>query len=124
MTSHVVWLTIAVHEGHQRRGVGRLLMNELLAWARSNPHVEKVELQVRSSNEPAIALYRLLGFVEEGRKTEAAEARTGCVPGRCLHGAVGGPVADASGHPAHVHHAPGAGTRSDRHVSAPSATCI
>ncbi|MCC7387054.1 MAG: GNAT family N-acetyltransferase [Deltaproteobacteria bacterium] len=68
-TSHVVRLTIAVHEGHQRRGVGRALMNELLRWARSNPDVEKVELQVRSSNHRAIALYRSLGFVEEGRKT-------------------------------------------------------
>ncbi|WP_437906170.1 GNAT family N-acetyltransferase [Sorangium sp. So ce327] len=68
-TSHVVRLMIAVHEGHQRQGVGRALMNSLLRWARSNPRVEKVELQVRSSNEPAIALYRSLGFVEEGRKT-------------------------------------------------------
>jgi ribosomal protein S18 acetylase RimI-like enzyme len=68
-TSHVVRLAIAVHEGHQRRGVGRALMNELLRWARSNPQVEKVELQVRSSNDRAIALYRSLGFVEEGRKT-------------------------------------------------------
>ena len=68
-TCHVVRLTIAVHEGHQRRGVGRALMNDLLGWARSNPRVEKVELQVRSSNEPALALYRSLGFVEEGRKT-------------------------------------------------------
>jgi ribosomal protein S18 acetylase RimI-like enzyme len=68
-TSHVVRLTITVHEGHQRRGVGRALMNELLRWARSNPDVEKVELQVRSSNDRAIALYRSLGFVEEGRKT-------------------------------------------------------
>jgi ribosomal protein S18 acetylase RimI-like enzyme len=69
VTSHVVRLTIAVHEGHQRQGVGRALMNELLRWARSNPRVEKVELQVRSSNDRAIALYRSLGFVEEGRKT-------------------------------------------------------
>jgi ribosomal protein S18 acetylase RimI-like enzyme len=68
-TSHVVRLTIAVHEGHQRRGIGKALMHDLLAWARSNPRVEKVELQVRSSNEAAIALYRSLGFVEEGRKT-------------------------------------------------------
>lgn len=68
-TSHVVRLTIAVHEGYQRRGIGTALMNELLSWARSTAHVEKVELQVRSSNEPAIALYRSLGFVEEGRKT-------------------------------------------------------
>jgi ribosomal protein S18 acetylase RimI-like enzyme len=69
VTSHVVRLTIAVHEGHQGRGVGRALMNELLHWAQSTPHVEKVELQVRSSNQRAIALYRSLGFVEEGRKT-------------------------------------------------------
>jgi ribosomal protein S18 acetylase RimI-like enzyme len=69
VTSHVVRLTIAVHDGHQGRGVGRALMNELLRWARSNPQVEKVELQVRSSNHRAIALYRSLGFVEEGRKT-------------------------------------------------------
>jgi ribosomal protein S18 acetylase RimI-like enzyme len=69
-TSHVVRLTIAVHEGHQRQGVGRALMNELLRWARANPRVEKVELQVRASNDGAIALYRSLGFVEEGRKTK------------------------------------------------------
>src|SRR5690348_17157497 len=36
-TSHVVRLMIAVHEGHQRQGVGRALMDELLRWARSNP---------------------------------------------------------------------------------------
>jgi putative acetyltransferase len=69
-TSHVVRLTIAVHEGHQRQGAGRALMTELLRWARSRPSVEKVELQVRSTNEPALALYRSLGFVEEGRKTK------------------------------------------------------
>lgn len=69
VTAHVVRLTIAVHEGHQGRGVGRALMEALLAWARSNAGVEKVELQVRASNERALALYRSLGFVEEGRKT-------------------------------------------------------
>lgn len=68
-TAHVVRLTIAVHEGHQGRGIGRALMEALLAWARANERVEKVELQVRSSNARAIALYRSLGFVEEGRKT-------------------------------------------------------
>jgi ribosomal protein S18 acetylase RimI-like enzyme len=69
VTSHVVRLTIAVHEDHQGQGVGRALMQELLGWARSNPGVEKVELQVRASNDRAIALYRSLGFAEEGRKT-------------------------------------------------------
>lgn len=68
-TSHVVRLTIAVHDGHQRQGVGRALMNELLSRARADPRVEKVELQVRASNDAAISLYGSLGFVEEGRKT-------------------------------------------------------
>jgi ribosomal protein S18 acetylase RimI-like enzyme len=76
-TSHVVRLTLAVHEGHQRQGVGTALMNDLLEWARSNPRVEKVELQVRSSNEGAIALYRSLGFVEEGRKTRRLKVGPG-----------------------------------------------
>lgn len=44
-------------------------MNELLRWARSDPSVEKIELHVRSTNDAAIALYRGLGFAEEGRKT-------------------------------------------------------
>ncbi|MCY0995355.1 N-acetyltransferase [Nannocystis sp. ILAH1] len=69
VTAHVVRVTLAVHEGHQGQGVGRALMNELLRWARANPRVEKVELQVRSVNARAIGLYRSLGFVEEGRKT-------------------------------------------------------
>jgi putative acetyltransferase len=70
VTSHVVRLTIAVHEGSQRRGFGRMLMNELIGWSTANPKIEKIELQVRSSNHGAIALYASLGFVEEGRKTK------------------------------------------------------
>ncbi len=42
-------------------------MEALIDWARANPRVEKIELRVRSSNVRAIALYRALGFVEEGR---------------------------------------------------------
>lgn len=69
VTAHVVVLTIAVHAGYQGRGVGRKLMEHLISWARANPKVDKFELQVRSSNERAIALYKSLGFKEEGRKT-------------------------------------------------------
>lgn len=67
VTAHVVALTIAVHEDHQGRGVGKLLMQALIDWARASSSVEKIELRVRSSNQRAIALYRALGFVEEGR---------------------------------------------------------
>lgn len=67
VTAHVVDLTIAVHEGYQGRGVGKRLLGHLIAWARANPKVDRIELRVRASNERAIALYHQLGFVEEGR---------------------------------------------------------
>lgn len=70
VTSHVVFLTIAIHEGYQGNGWGKILMNNLIEWARSNDKIEKFELQVRSSNLHAIKLYESLGFVEEGRKTK------------------------------------------------------
>lgn len=65
--SHILRLTIAVHEGHQGTGVGKLLMQHLIDWAKSAPGVEKIELHVRASNQAAITLYKKLGFVEEGR---------------------------------------------------------
>jgi ribosomal protein S18 acetylase RimI-like enzyme len=69
-TSHVVVLTIAVHEGFQGKGLGKILMQHLIEWAQSNSKIEKIELQVRSSNIRAINLYQTLGFIEEGRKTK------------------------------------------------------
>ncbi len=68
VTAHVVRLTIAIHEGFEGMGYGKTLMTELIAWSVSNAALEKIELQVRSSNERAIALYKRFGFVEEGRK--------------------------------------------------------
>jgi putative acetyltransferase len=42
------------------------LMATLIDWA-LRTRVEKIELIVRSTNQPAIRLYRKFGFVEEGR---------------------------------------------------------
>lgn len=64
---HVVHLTLAVHEGWQGRGVGRALLEALIAWARAAPAVGKIELHVRAPNERAQALYRSVGFAEVGR---------------------------------------------------------
>lgn len=64
---HVVHLTLAVHPGWQGQGIGRELLGRLIAWARSAAAVEKIELNVRSSNAPAQALYCKLGFTEIGR---------------------------------------------------------
>jgi ribosomal protein S18 acetylase RimI-like enzyme len=61
-------LTIAVSPRAQGMGVGRLLFEAFLARVRERfAGVERVELFCRSDNARAIALYRSLGFVEEGR---------------------------------------------------------
>jgi ribosomal protein S18 acetylase RimI-like enzyme len=49
------------------RGVGRRLMEHALEAARAFP-LARVELWVRADNARAIALYRQIGFEEEGRR--------------------------------------------------------
>jgi putative acetyltransferase len=65
--SHVRGLGLAVTPGWQGRGVGRLLLTRLLAWADGWAGVLRIELWVHADNERGIALYRSVGFVEEGR---------------------------------------------------------
>jgi len=50
----------------RNKGIGRLLINELIIWAANNFLIEKVSLSVFSSNERAIELYRKMGFRKEG----------------------------------------------------------
>lgn len=65
--AHVFRLTIVVHPGCLGQGIGEALMRELLDWSQRTPHVGKIELLVRASNQRAIRLYSKLGFTEEGR---------------------------------------------------------
>ncbi len=54
-------LNVAVAEGARRRGIGRALMDDLIAYARDH-RASRVLLEVRVSNTPALALYESLGF--------------------------------------------------------------
>ena len=54
--------TIGVDPAYQGRGIGRRLLDELLGFADSGV----VYLEVRTDNEPAIALYRSVGFEQIG----------------------------------------------------------
>jgi ribosomal protein S18 acetylase RimI-like enzyme len=61
-------LTIAVAPSAQGKGVGRALFEALLAEVCEHmPHIMRVELFARISNQRARALYQSLGFVEEGQ---------------------------------------------------------
>lgn len=68
--AHVLRLDLCVHVGHWRQGHGEALLRALLDWAAGQPSARKVELLVRAGNDGAVALYRKLGFVEEGRLRE------------------------------------------------------
>lgn len=74
----VMWFTengaqlgnLAVAEAHRRRGLGRRLVLTALEAVRQAGAGDYLILEVRESNEAAIALYRGLGFRLLGRRSE------------------------------------------------------
>ena len=56
-------ILLAVQPGHQRRGIGRKLIEWLLASAYT-AGIASVHIELRASNAPAYAFYRALGFAE------------------------------------------------------------
>jgi ribosomal protein S18 acetylase RimI-like enzyme len=64
---HIADLNIAVHLGWQNKGIGRRLLEQLIERAKNSSVIEKIQLNVRASNIPAISLYKKMGFQEEGR---------------------------------------------------------
>ena len=64
---HVRGLGISVSPQWQGRGVGRRLLARLLDWADNWAGVLRVELHVHADNDRAMALYKSMGFEEEGR---------------------------------------------------------
>lgn len=58
---------IAVLRTHRGRGIGRMLMNELLKAAREQM-LRFVTLEVRETNTPAINLYASFGFEQVGKR--------------------------------------------------------
>jgi putative acetyltransferase len=62
---HVADLGLMVAVGSRRRGIGRMLLDEAVTWART-AEVRKLELHVFPWNEPALRLYESFGFEREG----------------------------------------------------------
>ncbi len=60
-------LNIAVDANWQGNGIGRNLLNKLIELAEQN-HAESIWLEVRESNQAAIALYENTGFHEVDRR--------------------------------------------------------
>ena len=60
-------MNLAVDPSYRKKGIGRGLVNELIAKLKENK-VTCLTLEVRVSNESAISLYRSLGFTQVGRR--------------------------------------------------------
>ncbi|MET0598593.1 MAG: GNAT family N-acetyltransferase [Mesorhizobium sp.] len=69
-------LTVAVARSHRRRGLGRQLMDAVLRRLHAL-RAEALFLEVDETNQPAIALYRRLGFREVGKRPSYYDAGGG-----------------------------------------------
>lgn len=67
---HVARFEIMVHPDLRNRGIGKVLLQALVEWARDNRLVTKLSLNVFSTNTRAIRLYKAMGFSEEGRRAK------------------------------------------------------
>jgi RimJ/RimL family protein N-acetyltransferase len=74
-TAHAGWLGISVAPAWRGKGLGRKLMQALIAEGQSWPEFCRIELLVVPWNATGIALYHSLGFVTEAVKRKAVNLR-------------------------------------------------
>ncbi|MDQ3855891.1 MAG: GNAT family N-acetyltransferase [Chloroflexota bacterium] len=70
LAHHTATLGTGVHESYRGVGLGRELLTLVAAEAR-RLGIEKLDLNVRSTNTRAIHLYQMLGWQHEGRSPRA-----------------------------------------------------
>jgi phosphinothricin acetyltransferase len=66
---HSVEESVYIHHDYHRRGIGRAILNDLLARAQILGH-HRVIATISGDQEPSLALHRAMGFLEVGRLTE------------------------------------------------------
>ena len=69
---HVGYVGMAVHDKWHAKGVGTALMKALIDLADNWLNLSRIELNVYTDNEPALRLYRKLGFEIEGTQKKYA----------------------------------------------------
>ncbi|UPQ89679.1 GNAT family N-acetyltransferase [Vibrio sinaloensis] len=68
---HSASFGIAVAKTSRGKGVGRFLMEYLLAYCDEQLNLTRLELEVHANNVAALALYKSFGFEVEGTKRKA-----------------------------------------------------
>ena len=67
---HSIYCVIGLRKKYSGQGIGRQLLNTLIAWAESN-QFHRIDLTVMEHNEKAIGLYKSCGFEVEGIKRDS-----------------------------------------------------
>jgi len=68
---------LSVDKEWRDKGIGKLLVEILIEWGKDNSLIEKICLEVFSTNQRAIHLYKKLGFIEEGRRVKHVKTKDG-----------------------------------------------
>ena len=63
---HRCLLGMGVHRDWRRSGLGQRLLDVAIEWAKADPQMEWIDLQVIASNGAAVSLYERAGFTETG----------------------------------------------------------
>jgi RimJ/RimL family protein N-acetyltransferase len=64
---HSAGVGISIRDSWCGRGLGTVIMGELVVWAREHPEIEQLTLCVFDTNPRAQAVYQKVGFLEDGR---------------------------------------------------------
>jgi len=75
--AHAGELAMNVATAQRELGIGRCLLEALIAWAEHHPQIERLGLRALSINPRALHLYSAIGFVEEGRRIQAIKLGPG-----------------------------------------------
>lgn len=74
---HVAALGISILKEWRGVGLGNVLFECMIAWARDKSPLAILTLDVFSANEPAIKLYEKYGFVKEGERKNYFKNKAG-----------------------------------------------
>lgn len=68
MLNHTGVIGMGILKEWRNMGVGTILLEQTIYWAKKFSSLEIIWLQVFANNLPAISLYKKLGFSEDGRQ--------------------------------------------------------
>lgn len=77
-TQHRAYIgSVYVSPDARGNGAGAAIMETIIAWAKENPQLRKLDLGVFTSNDPAFELYKKLGFEVVGVDKRAVRHEDG-----------------------------------------------